>query len=179
MTRLEALLRRCRAGDREALEELIRRWERQLFYYVRRLVAHEADAWDVLQQTWARVIKGIGGLHDSEKLAAWLYRVARNTALSHRASLLAQEHWVDRAAQVADLAIAESREGPWSPEEVHRGLDMLSVHHRDALTLFFLQDLSIEEMAGVLGVSEGTVKSRLFYGKRALRESLETIRNHL
>ena len=48
------------AGDREALEELIRRWERQLFYYVRRLVVNESDAWDILQQTWTRVIKGIG-----------------------------------------------------------------------------------------------------------------------
>jgi RNA polymerase sigma-70 factor (ECF subfamily) len=47
-------LRRCRAGDAEALEELIRRWEGKLFYYVRRLVADEADAWDILQQTWAR-----------------------------------------------------------------------------------------------------------------------------
>jgi RNA polymerase sigma-70 factor (ECF subfamily) len=75
------------------------------------------------------------------------------------------------------LAADEIREMPWSPEEVHRGLEALSVHHREALTLFFLQDLSIEEMAGVLGVSEGTVKSRLFYGKRALRELLEASRN--
>jgi RNA polymerase sigma-70 factor (ECF subfamily) len=66
---------------------------------------------------------------------------------------------------------------PWTPEEVHHGLQTLSAHHRDALTLFFLQDLSIDEMADVLGVSPGTVKSRLFYGKKALRESLESMRN--
>jgi RNA polymerase sigma-70 factor (ECF subfamily) len=176
---MEALLRRCRAGDREALEELIRRWERKLFYYVRRLVADEADAWDILQQTWARVIKGIGGVRDSDKLAPWLYRVARNTALSHRASLLAQERWVDRTAVVEEVAAADIRETQWTPEEVHRGLETLSAHHREALTLFFLEDLSIDEMASVLGVSEGTVKSRLFYGKKALRESLEAVRNHL
>jgi RNA polymerase sigma-70 factor (ECF subfamily) len=56
---LEALLLRCRSGDAEALEELIRRWERKLFYYIRRLVACESDAWDVLQQTWTRVLQGI------------------------------------------------------------------------------------------------------------------------
>jgi RNA polymerase sigma-70 factor (ECF subfamily) len=179
MGRLEALLRRCRAGDREALEELIRRWERKLFYYIRRLVADEADAWDILQQTWARVVKGIHTVRDSEKLVSWLYRVARNTTLSHRASLLARERWVDRTAAVEELAGDEIREAQWSAEEVHRGLDTLSAHHRDALTLFFLQDLSIEEMAGVLGVSEGTVKSRLFYGKKALRESLEKLRSRL
>jgi RNA polymerase sigma-70 factor, ECF subfamily len=179
MGRLEALLRRCQAGDAEALEELIRRWEQRLFYYIRRLVADEADAWDVLQQTWARVIKGIRSVRDSEKLVPWLYRVARNAALSHRASLLAKERWVDRTAVVEELAAAENRETQWSPEEVHRGLESISAHHRDVLTLFFLQDLSIEEMAGVLGVSEGTVKSRLHYGKKALRESLETLRQRL
>src|SRR4051794_6520339 len=172
---LEALLRRCRAGDPEALEELVRRWERKLFYYVRRLVANEADAWDILQQTWERVIKGIHNVRDSEKFVPWLYRVARNTALTHRASLLAQERWVDRTASLAELTAAEISESPWSPEEVHRGFETLSAHHRDALTLFFLKDLSIEEMATVLGVSEGTVKSRLFYGKKAMRESLQTM----
>jgi RNA polymerase sigma-70 factor, ECF subfamily len=178
MGRIEALLRRCRAGDRDALEELIRRWERKLFYYLRRLVADEADAWDVLQQTWARVIKGIGGVRDADKLVPWLYRVARNTALSHRACLLARERWVDPTAAVEELAVVgETHEAEWSPEEVHQAIDALSVHHRDALTLFFLQDLSIAEMAAVLGVSEGTVKSRLFYGKKALRQSLEAMRS--
>src|SRR4051812_1532047 len=91
----EALLRRCPAQDEEALEELIRRWEQKLFYYVRRLVPCEADAWDVLQQTWVRVVNGIGGMRDANKLAPWLYRVARNTAFSHQKSLLAHERYVD------------------------------------------------------------------------------------
>jgi len=150
MGRLEALLRRCRAGDEEALEELIRRWERKLFYYVRRLVAEESDAWDVLQQTWVRVLKGIDKVRDAEKLVPWLYRVARNTAFSHRKSLLAQKRWVDREAVVEDLAGVEVLEADWTAEDVHRGLEELSVHHRDVLTLFYLEDLSIKEIAEVL-----------------------------
>jgi RNA polymerase sigma-70 factor, ECF subfamily len=177
MGRLEALLRRCHAGDGEALEELVRRWERKIFYYVRRLTADEADAWDVMQQTWVRVIRGIGSVRDSQKLVPWIYRVARNTALSHRQSLLARERWVDREAAVEELAKAQERKTNWSAEDVHRGLETLSVHHRDALTLFFLDDLSIEEMAEVMGVSNGTVKSRLHYGKKALKETLERMRS--
>jgi RNA polymerase sigma-70 factor, ECF subfamily len=177
MDRLEALLQRCRAGDPEALEELIRRWERKLFYYVRRLVEHEPDAWDILQQTWMRVLKGIGGVRDPDKVVPWIYRVARNTALSHRQSLLARERWVDREASVEELAKVHERETDWTAEDVHRGLESLSAHHRDALTLFFLDDLSIEEMAEVMGVSNGTVKSRLHYGKKALKESLEIMRS--
>jgi RNA polymerase sigma factor (sigma-70 family) len=179
MDRLEALLHRCRAGDEEALDELIRRWERKLFYYVRRLVEHEADAWDILQRTWIRVLKGIRGVRDPGKLVPWLYRVARNAAMSHRQSLLARERWVDREALVEELAAADVRDTQWTAEEVHHAMDSLSAHHRDALTLFFLEELSVEDMASVLGVPEGTVKSRLFYGKRALRESLDKSRSCL
>jgi RNA polymerase sigma-70 factor (ECF subfamily) len=177
MDRLGALLRRCHAGDGEALEELIRRWERKLFYYIRRLVAEEADAWDVLQETWTRVVRGIRKVRDPDRLVPWLYRVARNAALSHRQSLLARERWVDRDAVVEDVVKPAAGEMPWSADEVHRGLEQLSAHHRDALTLFFLEEFSIEEIAAVLDVSEGTVKSRLFYAKRALRDVLEKARS--
>lgn len=179
MGQLSALLRRCRSGDPDALEELVRRWERKLFYYVRRLVVCEADAWDVLQQTWVRVIQGIGSVRDPDKLAAWLYRVARNTALSHRQSLLAKERWLDHEISVVDVQDVELLEADWAPEEVHAGLDKLSPHHRDSLTLFFLQDLSIDQMAEVLGIPTGTVKSRLFYGKAALRMTLEKMRSEV
>ena len=59
-------------------------------------------------------------------------------------------------------------------EQVHYGLGRISLEHRDVLTLFFLQDLSVEDVAQVLHVPMGTVKSRLYYAKRALRNVLET-----
>ena len=173
MGRLEALLRRCRAGDAEALEEVVRRWERQLLYYLRRLVEQEADAWDILQQTWVRVLKHIGTVRDPDRLVPWLYRVARNTALAHRRSLIARERCVDPAADVDGVAGPDPAEQNLSAEEVHHGMRALSVHHREVLTLFFLEEFSIDDMAAVLDVSPGTVKSRLFYAKRALGAALE------
>src|SRR5215831_6959486 len=73
-------------GHGAALEELIRTWEPRLLYFLRRLVRDEADAWDVLQETWMKVVKGISSLSDPQSLAPWLYRVARNTAHSHTRS---------------------------------------------------------------------------------------------
>jgi len=177
MGRLEALLRRCQSGDQEALEELVRRWERQVFYYLRRLVHDEADAWDVLQQTWSRIIRGIGRVNDPDKLIPWIYTVARNAALSHRKSLLSHEKWVDREASVDDLVGVEKRESDWAAEEVHLALGKLPAHQREALTLFFLEEFSVDQMAQILNISEGTVKSRLFYAKRAVREILEKTRS--
>jgi RNA polymerase sigma factor (sigma-70 family) len=169
----ELLALRCRRGDRAALEELIRTWERPLLYFLRRLVPDEADAWDVLQQTWVRVLRGIGSLDDPRGLAPWLYRVARNTAFSHARSLgPPHEPLKDRPdARAADpvSGCVEFEDA----ERVHRGLLSLSLAHREVLMLFFLEDLSVEEVATVLGVPPGTVKSRLHYAKLALRKVLE------
>src|SRR5207248_6630276 len=79
----ELLALRCQRGDRAALEELVRAWEKRLFYFIRRLVDNEADAWDVLQQTWVRVLSGIGALREPRSLGPWLYRVARHAAFNH------------------------------------------------------------------------------------------------
>jgi len=166
----ELLALRCRRGDRAALEELIRTWELRLLYFIRRLVRDEADAWDVLQETWVRVLRGIGSLSEPESLTPWLYRVARNTALSHvRSSEPPHESLDDHADALAGDPVA----GPLDfadAEQVHRGLLALSLAHREVLTLFFLEDLSVDEVATVLGVPPGTVKSRLHYAKRALRK---------
>jgi RNA polymerase sigma-70 factor (ECF subfamily) len=169
----ELLALRCRRGDRAALEELIRTWERPLLYFIRRLVRDEADAWDVLQKTWLRVLHGIGSLGDARSLAPWLYRVARNTAFSHARSLEPPheplgDHPDARAADPAGGRVEFE-----DAEQVHQRLLSLSLAHREVLTLFFLEDLSVEEVATVLGVPPGTVKSRLHYAKQALRKAIE------
>ena len=81
----ELLALRCRRGEKAALEELVQTWEKRLFYFIRRLVDNEADAWDVLQQTWVRVLSGIGALREPRSLGPWLYRVARHPYPRHAA----------------------------------------------------------------------------------------------
>src|SRR5437764_11306621 len=81
--RRELLVVRCQRGERAAFEELVREWERPLFYYLRRLVKSEADAWDLLQDVWVKVFRSIRTLREPAALAAFLYTVARNAAVSH------------------------------------------------------------------------------------------------
>ena len=168
----ELLALRCRRGDRAALEELVRTWELRLLYYIRRLVRDEADAWDVLQKTWLRVLNGIGSLSDPRSLAPWLYTIARNTALSHASAAEPHESLDNHADAFVGGSVSEKFEFD-DAEQVHRGLLALSRPHREVLTLFFLEDLSVEDVAAVLGVPSGTVKSRLHYAKLALRKVLE------
>jgi RNA polymerase sigma factor (sigma-70 family) len=146
---------------------------KRLLYFIRRLVKNEQDAWDILQQTWLRVLPGIRALKDPQRLTPWLYQVARNTAFNHarlqavyRAGL--EEH-ADADLPDEDAAVVEFDHA----EEVHAALEQLSLPHREVLTLYFLEDLTIAEIAGVIGVQPGTVKSRLFYARRALRDILQ------
>ena len=170
---VELLLHRCRNGDCSAWAELIARWERRLFYYICRLVSKESDAWDILQQTWVRVYRSIDRLRDPSRLAPWLYRIARNTALSHSKAFAAQQQRIDTDAAVDDLPDDPEIPATWQAEVVHAALVKLSLPHREVLTFFFLQDLSIEQIAEVIDVPAGTVKSRLHYAKQAIRNILE------
>jgi RNA polymerase sigma-70 factor, ECF subfamily len=169
----ELLAVRCQRGDRAALEQLIRTWERPLLYFIRRLIHNEADAWDVLQKTWLRVLQGIASLSDARSLAPWLYRIARNTALSHARPREAVQESLEDHPETHARDPANGRIEFEDTEQVHRGLLSLSLPHREVLTLFFLEDLSVEEVANILSVPPGTVKSRLYYAKQALRKVIE------
>lgn len=171
----ELLVLRCKRGDETAWQELIGHWERRLFYYIRRMVDDEQDAWDVLQQTWLAAYKGVGRIRDGRCLPKWLYRTARNLVLMHRRA----RHPHERLEVVDEPdwgSLSHDDDGPLQCERaelVHHALDRLALAHREVLTLHFLEDLSIEEIADVIGVPEGTVKSRLYYARRAVRALLE------
>lgn len=169
----ELLVLRCRQGQRAALEELVRTWERPLFYYIRRLIDDEDEARQVLQQSWVGVLQGLGRLREPRKLPAWLYRIARITALTH----LRRRYGEQSLRRDSDMAPAgDVPDGQLDfdqAEQIHYGLTRLALIHREVLTLFFLQDLSLEEIASILEIPVGTVKSRLHHARRMLKAILE------
>lgn len=167
----ELLVLRCRRGDPSGWREVIGLFERRLCYYLWRLVGDaERDAWDVLQQTWLEAFKNLHRLAEPRALRTWLYRIAHCQAVSHgrRAGreLPVAAH-DDGAPDVEDVPAAAADDADAftaadTAEQVHAGLSRLSLPHREVLTLHFLEDLPVEEIATVLGVPPGTVKSRLF-----------------
>jgi len=169
----ELLALRCRQGQRDALEELVRIWERPLYYYLRRLVDGEQEAGQVLQETWVNVLRGLPGLRKPDRLPVWLYSIARRTAMSHLRGEYSQQALELYEADLPDVESGRPDPSFDNAEQIHYGLSRLSLAHREALTLFFLQDLSLEQIALVLEIPVGTVKSRLHHAKRALRAVLE------
>jgi RNA polymerase sigma-70 factor (ECF subfamily) len=168
------LVLKCQTGDTHALEELYLRHSARLGYYLRRLL-DDASAADVQQEVWLTVVRKIARLKAPEAFTVWLYRIARTRALDRlRAASNGAVLESDSAPGV--LEQATEPEPQFSPEDaaaIHAALDRIGVAHRDVLLLRFMEDLSYDQIAEVIGCPFGTVASRLYHAKLALRRKLE------
>lgn len=175
MDRLEQLRQRvlvlkCQVGDKPAWDELYRRFNPALGYYLRRLTGSDS-ADDLQQEVWLAVVRNIARLKSPEAFAVWLWRIARSKAMDR---LGRQHRHVTLDEQSTD--VPDTSDDEFSPQDaaaVHAALDKLRPDHRDVLLLRFMEDLSYEQIAQVIGCTVGTVRSRLHYAKSALRRQLE------
>ncbi len=173
----ELLAVRCQLGERAAFDELIARWHEPLWRYLRRLSNHDDAARDLAQDTWLRVFRGIARLREPSRLRPWLFGVARHVAMDR---LRAQYAHAPQAPLDADVIAAEEPDVNLEEEfaTLESGLATLPIIERETLTLFYLRELSLEEISGLVGVPVGTVKSRLFRARQMLRRTLETTGTH-
>lgn len=166
----EWLVVRCQLGERAAFAELTARWHAPLWTFLRRLSGDDDAADDLAQDVWLRVLRGIGRLRDGSKLRPWLFGIARRAAMDR---LRAQ--YATPSSDV-DAATLPATEPSMLDDEIaimHEELARLPLVEREALTLFYLQELSLNEVADVLELPLGTVKSRLFRARQLLRRELE------
>jgi RNA polymerase sigma-70 factor (ECF subfamily) len=171
-TRDELLALRCQSGEPAAFAELIAAYERPLRYYLAKLLGNEDRAYDVLQEVWLAAVRTIRQLVEPAALRVWLYRLAHGRAVDHiRRRRVRQMAEQERAAP-EDCAEAEHDFTSVDAQAIHRAVDELPPLQREAIVLFFLEDLSLEDIAEVVRCPVGTVKSRLYYAKRALHELL-------
>lgn len=171
----ELLAVRCQRRDVAAWDELVHRYHDRLFYYIRRLIDDDEQAAHLLQDVWVRVLRNLATLRQTDRLAPWLYTIARRVVMSHirnkyqtTAASLNEETLQSTEDQSCDDSLRFE-----NAELVHYGLARIGWIEREVLTLHFLEDLSIDEIAGILEVPAGTVKSRLSRARRELRSVLE------
>jgi len=170
--RADALLAvRCQLGERGAFDDLIARWHEPLWRYLRRLSNNDDAARDLAQDTWLRVFRGIARLREPAKLRPWLFGVARNVAMDRL-----RAHYTAGPQADVDLEELPATDDVNLEEEfatLEAGLANLPIVERETLTLFYLRELSLEEIAGLVSVPVGTVKSRLFRARQMLRRVME------
>jgi RNA polymerase sigma-70 factor (ECF subfamily) len=166
------LVVRAQQGQEGAFQSLLERHERPILYYLLRMMTNRDDALEASQEVWFAVFKGVRQLRSPRAFRTWLYRLAHCKVVDRlRRSSREPDALVPLTEEVADPEWNAADHG--SAEEVHRALRQISPAHAEVLTLRFLEDLTMEEIAAVLECSPGTVKSRLFHAKAALRRILE------
>jgi RNA polymerase sigma-70 factor (ECF subfamily) len=121
---------------------------------------------------WIKVLRRIGELREPAALRAWLYRITHSLAIDRVRRKISREQ-----AEEAELAeFSEAEEPQFAAEDaaaIHEALGEIGLKHREVMVLHFLQDLSMADIGKIVGCSEGTVRSRIFYGKKAMKEILE------
>jgi RNA polymerase sigma-70 factor (ECF subfamily) len=171
------LVLRCQAGDEAAFAELVERYQPRLRYYLRKMLRDMQGAEDALQDVWLDVFRAVARLADAGAFRAWLYRIVRDRAVRE----LRKRRPPPRPLQEADAIDGRAEEPDFTVEDVeriHAGLDELAAEHREVLVLRYVEDMTYEEIARVVGCQVGTVRSRLHYAKRALRGVLERANLH-
>lgn len=169
----ELLVLRCQEGDAEAFELLVGRWQRRLWRHAWRLTGDESAAWDAVQETWIGISRGVARLADAAAFPAWAYQIVSNKCRDlvrrerrRREVTETYSEWMQR--EEPEAAIAEEQNS-----SLKEAIKQLSGPDRAVLSLRYEEDFDTAEIACILGVPKGTVKSRLFYARQRLRKYLE------
>ena len=179
-----ALVEGLRTGEENAYDTLIQRYEQPVFNLICRLMDDPSEGSDVVQEVFLKVFRKIGTFRGDSSLKTWIYRIAVNEARNHR-------RWFGRhKRQEVGLEGPEDGRGysDWLPDPgrspfevtldhetealIEQALARVNPTFRDALVLREIEGMSYEEIAGVLGISLGTVKSRILRGRESLRKQL-------
>ena len=167
---------RVREGDLEALGELYRRYKTQVYRTALAITHDDRAAEDILQDVFLRVYTYVDHIDETVSLGPWLYRVTVNLAYSWTNRVKRWWHflqgtldrWTSSAYRHPE-ALAEDQE--WQ-QALQQAIDALHPNHRVVVILHYLEGLSLKEIAYVVDVPEGTVKSRLHYARESLRKAI-------
>src|ERR1041385_4809608 len=162
----------ARAGEPAAWDTLFKRYQLPLYVYVFELVHDEQTSLDVVQETFINAVRHLGSLRDDGKFGSWLFGIAHQKCIQRwrkqaREEMLREEFVgapIELETAPDELLVREEQEA-----EFMKLLNQLPLPQRSVLLLHFVEDFSLEEISGITSVSIGTVKSRLHYAKKALR----------
>jgi RNA polymerase sigma-70 factor (ECF subfamily) len=171
----EALVSRARAGDTGAFETLVTRYHRVLFTVALRMLGNDADAGDATQVAFIRAYERLDSFDPRFRFFSWLYRILLNECSNSRRGRRAPQEIASELA--ADPTPLEALERAERRRRVQMALLDLPAEYRQVVVLRHFGELSYEEIAGTLGISSKTVKSRLYTARQRLLAQLvgETI----
>ncbi|NLN76170.1 MAG: RNA polymerase sigma factor [Armatimonadetes bacterium] len=169
---------RLKSGDRQAFDAIVERYRDRMVSFAYRMVGNAELAQDVAQETFVRVYKSAGTFRDDGRLSPWLYRIASNVCLSERTKRAKEALNVDydtlEDMHDSGVLVDEQALASLDNEKLARAVAKLSSLHKTALIMHVYQGMTYAEIGEAINVPTGTVKSRIFYAIRKLREVLDT-----
>lgn len=184
MNHSDKIILRAQQGDRGAFNKLVSLWYKRIYNFAFKYFNDHDLASEVAQGTFISLFKSLSGLRDIEKFKSWIYTIALNKCREEERSAgsrsrvvvlpnEAQEHYVDNVQEdirrQPDAALIRNE----LSEIVLSALKTLSEEQREVIIMKEYEGLKFREIAEIIGVSENTIKSRLYYGFKNLRSTLE------
>lgn len=183
------LVERSRAGDTKAFDELVEKYTPKLYGLVYHMTSNHEDTNDVLQDVFAKAYRALKRFQGKSSFYTWIYSIATNMTLNflkkrnRRRGMSLDD--VDMAIENdPDFIEATSKSDPVREaniselqERLNMAMQQLSDDHRAVVTMFDIQGMPHAQISKILGVSEGTIRSRLFYAHRQLQTYLDDFRN--
>ncbi len=169
----QTLVIRSQVGDEAAFAELLTLHGPRLLLFTQRMMQSSPEqVADATQEIWVAIFRALPGLRDASKFRPWAFRIARDR--NYREYRRRKPAWQQLPeAELEELPAGEDVLTMADKEQLHSCLDSISPEHREALVLRFFEELSYEDIARVTSASVGTIRSRIYYGKRALRAAWE------
>jgi RNA polymerase sigma-70 factor (ECF subfamily) len=173
------LVRKAKAGDRDAFGELVRRYEKRVFRVARRMCRTDEDAWDVTQDAFIRAMQAMPGFDTRYRFFTWIYRIVTNLSinLSDKRKRRAEVEFDEEYGAGGEQCIQDTAPGQASASElaeaIRRAVERLSPPLKAVFVLRVDQELSYSEIAETLGIALGTVMSRLNRARAEIRKSVE------
>jgi len=168
----ELLVLRCQEGDAAAFEPLVQRWQERLWRHAWRLTGDADAAWDAVQEGWIAISRGLPRLHDPAAFPAWAYQIVSHKCRDWLRRRNRQRRSDEVYGQQIDQQGATARARD-DYADLQEALAQLSGTDRAILSLRYEDQFSTAEIAAILDIPEGTVKSRLYHARQRLRKFLE------
>ena len=159
----EILVMDSQRGSVKALEILVSRWQKRLWQYAYNLTGNADASWDITQDSWLGIIKGLRKLQDPARFKAWAYRITTNKSID----------WIRKSKAVKRVSLEEIQERQSSRKKdsgVKELLEKLDIEKKVVLSLYYFEQLTVPEISVALKIPKGTVKSRLYSARREFKE---------
>ncbi len=171
------LVSQIKAGKVEAFKKLVDRYQDYVFTVCYRILGNREDAEEVAQDSFVKVYKGLSNFQGQAKFTTWMYRIAMNTAISYRRKKkITLESLEDfkkfDQGEIRDMAEYQKLE---QKKYLQIALNTLLPDDVSVLTLFYLKELSLEEMSDITGTNVSTLKVKLFRARKRLANALKRI----